>query len=186
MSGKYQMTLTEEQIMLIANCVEDCHRFACGETELWNTISRMKECGELRVKMWELHDFAVPELSANQYYDWAGSGCKDKSQKKFIAMTYAIYREILHKVVNAGVYKSHTLTCNEGGTPPRIEKVWEQDDKHKIKVLDYEKYGNDNSWVTFLADGKRLSISKRFEQDKNGVYYHSHKFDDGTEITFNF
>ena len=21
---------------------------------------------------------------------------------------------------------------------------------------------------------------------KNGVYYHSHKFDDGTEITFNF
>lgn len=37
MSGKYQMTLTRQQIMLIAaNCVEDCHRFACGQTELWN------------------------------------------------------------------------------------------------------------------------------------------------------
>lgn len=60
----------------------------------------MKECGELRVKMWELHDFAVPELSANQRYDWAGNGSKSESQKKFIAQTYAIYREILHKVVN--------------------------------------------------------------------------------------
>lgn len=186
MSGKYQMTLTEEQIMLIANCVEDCHRFACGETELWNTIASMNSNGELKAKMKELHDFAVPELSANQYYDWAGSGCKDKSQKKFIAMTYAIYREILHKVVNEGVYKSHTLTCKEGGTPPMIERIFEQDDKHKIKVLDYEKYGNEKSWVTYLADGKRLSISKRFEQDKNGVYCHTHIFDDGTEITFNF
>lgn len=122
MSGKYQMTLTEEQIMLIAKCVEDCHRFACGETELWNTIASMNSNGELKAKMKELHDFAVPGLSANQCYDWAGNGCKNKIQKKFIAQTYAIYREILHKVVNAGVYKSQTLTCEEGGTPPRIER----------------------------------------------------------------
>ena len=26
---KYRITLTKEQLMLIANCVEDCHRFAC-------------------------------------------------------------------------------------------------------------------------------------------------------------
>lgn len=126
MSGKYQMTLTEEQIMLIANCVEDCHRFACGETELWNTITTMDGHGELRAKMKELHDFAVPELSANQYYDWAGSGCKDKSQKKFIAMTYAIYREILHKVVNDGVYKHPTLTCEDNGGLPIIEEIKEE------------------------------------------------------------
>ena len=126
MSGKYQMTLTEEQIMLIANCVEDCHRFACGETELWNTIALMNSNGELKAKMKELHDFAVPELSANQYYDWAGSGCKSKSQKKFIAQTYAIYREILHKVVNKGVYKSHTLTCEDNGGLPIIEEIKEE------------------------------------------------------------
>ena len=24
---KYRITLTKEQLMLIANCVEDCHRF---------------------------------------------------------------------------------------------------------------------------------------------------------------
>lgn len=126
MSGKYQMTLTKEQIMLIANCVEDCHRFACGETELWNTIASMSGHGELRAKMKELHDFAVPELSTNQYYDWAGSGCKDKSQKKFIAQTYAIYREILHKVVNDGVYKHPTLTCEDNGGLPIIEEIKEE------------------------------------------------------------
>ena len=153
---KYQVTLTEEQLILIAKCVEDCHRFVCGQTGLDNTISILCSPHKFMIKerLKLLSKFVNPDLLPNQSYDWAGSGCKDKSQKKFIAMTYAIYREILHKVVNAGVYKSHTLTCNEGGTPPRIEKVWEQDDKHKIKVLDYEKYGNDNSWVTFLADGK--------------------------------
>lgn len=186
MSGKYQMTLTEEQIMLIANCVEDCHRFACGETELWNTIASMNGHGELRAKMKELHDFAVPELSANQYYDWAGSGCKNKIQKKFIAMTYAIYREIIHNVVNAGVYKSHTLTCKEGGTPPRIDEVNEKNKKHIIKIIDFEKYGDFNSWVKYRADEKVLTFMGKFEQDENGMYLHTHIFDDGTEITFNF
>ena len=23
--------------MLVSKCVEDCHRFACGQTDLWNT-----------------------------------------------------------------------------------------------------------------------------------------------------
>lgn len=27
---KYQITLTEDQLILIAQCVEDCHRFAAG------------------------------------------------------------------------------------------------------------------------------------------------------------
>ena len=35
---KYRITLTEHQLMLIANCVEDCHRFASGQTELANTL----------------------------------------------------------------------------------------------------------------------------------------------------
>ena len=45
MSGKYQMTLTREQIMPIANCVEDCHRSACEETELWDTVASMNGHG---------------------------------------------------------------------------------------------------------------------------------------------
>ena len=123
---KYRITLTEEQLMLIANCVEDCHRFVCGQTELHNTISRIENINkriELRRRLGILPRFVNPELVPNATYDWAGNGCKDEHQRKFIAKTYAIYREILHKVVNNGVYKRRTSTCEEGGELPIIEKV---------------------------------------------------------------
>ena len=123
---KYRITLTEEQLMLIANCVEDCHRFICGETDLHNTISRIESSdkrNQLRRRLWILPRFINPELPPNATYDWAGNGCKDEHRRKFIAKTYAIYREILHKVVNKGVYKSPTLTCEEGGELPIIEEV---------------------------------------------------------------
>ena len=125
---KYRITLTKEQLMLIANCVEDCHRFACGETDLHNTISRIESIDirlELKKRLRILPHFINPELPPNASYDWAGNGCKDEHQRKFIAKTYAIYREILHKVVNNGVYKYPTLTCEEGGELPIIEEVKE-------------------------------------------------------------
>ena len=111
--------------MLIANCVEDCHRFACGQTELWNTTSafNIKEWDELRDWLQCLQPLVTPELSRGASYGWNGTGCKDEHQRKFIAKTYAIYREILYKVVNKGVYKSPTLTCEEGGELPIIEEV---------------------------------------------------------------
>ena len=122
---KYRITLTKEQLMLIANCVEDCHRFACGETELWNTTSafNIKERKELKDWLQCLQPLVTPELSRGASYGWSGTGCKDENQRKFIAKTYAIYREILHKVVNNGVYKYPTLTCEEGGELPIIEEV---------------------------------------------------------------
>ena len=123
---KYRITLTKEQLMLIANCVEDCHRFACGETDLHNTISRIESSdkrNKLRRRLWILPRFINPELLPNSSYGWAGTGCKDEHQRKFIAKTYTIYREILHKVVNKGVYKYPTLTCEEGGELPIIEEV---------------------------------------------------------------
>lgn len=120
---KYQVTLTKEQLMLIAQCVEDCHRFACGQTELWNTTSQfnIKDWNELRTRLQNLKSFVTPELE----YSWDGYGCEDDHQRKFIAKTYAIYREILHKVVNDGVYTSPTLTCEEGGELPIIEELEE-------------------------------------------------------------
>lgn len=124
---KYQVTLTEEQLMLIAKCVEDCHRFVCGQTGLDNTIDVL--CGPHKFMIKErlklLSKFVNPDLLPNQSYDWAGSGCKDEQQRSFIAKTYAIYREILHKVVNDGVYKSSTLTCKVGGQVPIIEVIEE-------------------------------------------------------------
>lgn len=124
---KYRVILTEEQLMLIAQCVEDCHRFACGQTELWNTTSQfnIKNQAELRNQLQKLQPLVTPELEYMASYDWAGNGCKDKHQKRFIAKTYAIYREILHKIINDGVYKCSTLTCDEGGQVPIIEVIEE-------------------------------------------------------------
>ena len=122
---KYRITLTEEQLILISNCVEDCHRFACGETELWNTTSafNIKERKELKDWLQCLQPLVTPELSRGASYGWNGTGCKDEHQRKFIAKTYVIYREILYKIVNNGVYKYPTLTCEEGGELPIIEEV---------------------------------------------------------------
>ena len=124
---KYRITLTKEQLMLIANCVEDCHRFACGQTELWHTTSafNIKEWDELRDRLQCLQPLVTPELEYRASYDWAGNECKDKHQKRFIAKTYAIYREILHKIINDGIYKCSTLTCDEGGQVPIIEAIEE-------------------------------------------------------------
>ena len=122
---KYRITLTEEQLILISDCVEDCHRFACGETKLWNTTTsfNIKQWHELIHGLESLHPLVTPELGIYESYGWSGTGCKDEYQRKFIAQTYAIYREILHKVVNNGVYKYPTLTCEEGGELPIIEEV---------------------------------------------------------------
>lgn len=122
---KYQVTLTEEQLMIIAQCVEDCHRFACGQTELWNTTSQfnIKNWAELRDQLLKLQPLVTPELEYRVSYDWAGTGCKDEFQRKFIAKTYPIYREIYHKMINDRVYKSSTLTCKEGGQVPIIEEI---------------------------------------------------------------
>ena len=125
---KYRITLTKEQLMLIADCVEDCHRFACGQTDLFNTIGCIKSSDmilEVKERLRILSHFVNPELPPNASYDWAGNGCKDKFQRKFIAQTYAIYREILHKVVNNGVFTSPTLICEESGELPIIEEVEE-------------------------------------------------------------
>lgn len=129
---KYRVTLTERQLVLISKCVEDCHRFAAGQTELWNT------CGEININRWaelrnslqELQPFVTPELERNASYGWSGGSCKDKYQRKFIAETYPIYREIMHffAIKNEwhDVYSSNTLTCEEGGSLPIIEEIEEK------------------------------------------------------------
>lgn len=129
---KYRITLTERQLLLVSKCVEDCHRFAAGQTELWNTTSEfnIKDLRELRNRLQDLQPLVTPELDRYCSYDWSGSCCKDKHQRRFIAETYPIYREILHffsiKDNFNNVYTSMTLTCDEGGALPIIEEVKEE------------------------------------------------------------
>lgn len=124
----YTLTVTEDQLHLIANCVEDCHRFAAGQMELFNTTAFAEETGELHHRLNDLQPLVTPELMKGASYGWNGGSCPDEHQRKFIAQTYAIYREIVHRLrvldnrpKGWSVYDSPTLTCEEGGPVPIVE-----------------------------------------------------------------
>ena len=119
MSRKYTITLNEEQLMLVSSCIEDIHRFLCGDTDLSNTVSVL-DVKDRR---------ALQERLRGQEYDWAGNGCPDEAQRRMIAQTYYLYREMLHKYMLANnyknVYTSPTLTCEDSGEPIKI--TWEDE-----------------------------------------------------------
>ena len=129
---KYTLTVTESQLKLIADCVEDMSRFMGGQMELWNATSRLDNFVELKERLNDLQSLVTPDLPRNASYGWNGGGCPNKNQEEFIAKTYAIYREILHRLrvlnkdsndENYNVYDSPSLTCELGGELPKIEKV---------------------------------------------------------------
>lgn len=119
---KYTLTVTEEQLRLIAGCVEDCHRFISGQPALYNTTFCLDNEIEIRNALQKLHPLITPELSNGGTYGWSGKACPNKTQRLFIAKTYPIYREIYHKLANTinSVYASETLTCDDGGNLPKI------------------------------------------------------------------
>lgn len=57
--------------------------------------------------------------------------------------------------------------------------------KHTIKVIDFEKKGRYN-WVTYKADDMMISVTGEFYIDEEGLWHHTHEFEDGTEIEFTF
>lgn len=123
---RYLIEVSEEQLRLIAECVEDCHRFACGQCELWNTASRMENFLAIKEGLEGVKGLVTPGLPFNASYVWSGGDCPNESQRLFIARTYPIYREILHFfAVESGIqstYSSPTLTCGDGGEPIKISK----------------------------------------------------------------
>lgn len=125
--NKYTIELTEEQLLLIANCVEDCHRFAAGQCELYNTNLYFDNCCEVRDILQEKVEPLVAPNGRGSSYGWSGRSCQNKFQRKFIAETYGIYREILHQYTVANgidnVYSSPTLRCEEQGEPIKVRKL---------------------------------------------------------------
>jgi hypothetical protein len=79
---KYQIELNEEQLYLIAHCVEDIHRFMSGQTELSNCISCLEKYEDLRDKLEELQPLITPNLSHNASYGWSGGDCPNKHQRQ--------------------------------------------------------------------------------------------------------
>ena len=130
MSRKYTITLNEEQLMLVSSCVEDIHRFLCGDTDLSNATSVLdvKDRNVLQKRLEQLKPLITPGLLLYQEYDWAGNGCPNEAQRRTIAQTYYLYREMLHQYTLANnhknVYSSPTLTCKDSGEPIRI--MWDK------------------------------------------------------------
>lgn len=129
---KWKIELTEHQLRLIANCVEDCHRFICGQMELRNSTACLKHYWELSEELDKLQPLVTPELGHRAAYSWDGGTCPDDNQRKFIAETYYLYREIYHQLtletakhkgMDWNVYLGKTLTCDESGEPIKVERV---------------------------------------------------------------
>ena len=133
---KWRLTLTESQLRLIAQCVEDCSRFASGQTELDNTICYLRNSTSARDVLRTVKSIVTPELELNASYGWNGGNCPRRLQRAFIAKTYYIYREILHRITEEwhkekdmswNVYFGETLRCADSGEPIKLEVVNETD-----------------------------------------------------------
>lgn len=123
---KFILEAEEEQLQMIANCVEDCHRFASGQTDMSNTTSHLYNFGEVRRFLKKAKELVVPKSVDFDCYDWTGYGCPNKHQKKFIARSYPIYRDIKRffalRNKRDNVYSSgDTMRCAESGEPIMIK-----------------------------------------------------------------
>ena len=129
---KWRIELTEHQLKLMAQCIEDCHRFIGGQMELSNSTSCLKHHSELSEELGKLQPLVTPLLGRGAYYGWDGGSCPDDNQRKFLAETYYLYREIYHQLTLEAakhkdmcwnVYLGETLTCDESGEPIKVEMI---------------------------------------------------------------
>ena len=129
---KWRIELTEHQLMLMAKCIEDCSRFIGGQMELSNSTACLKHGRHLGEELRTLQPFVTPELGCGASYGWNGGSCPNENQRKFIAETYYLYREIYHQVtldkakdedMDWNVYLGETLTCKDSGEPIKVERV---------------------------------------------------------------
>lgn len=128
----YRITMTESQLRLMANAVEDWHRFLAGQCEMANATSFIKDMHEARKNLdIFVRPYIVSELKHNgASYGWSGGNCPNDYQRKAIAMSYMIYRETIHyltthngKDMSWNCYNSETLTCEDQGPLIKIEEV---------------------------------------------------------------
>lgn len=123
---KFTIEVTESQLNLMASCIEDMHRFAAGQTELWNFTFLLDNGSRVRNRLSKLQPLVTPQIPGASY-SWNGGCCPNEKQREFIAKTYALYREIYHfltvKDKLHNVYSSDTLTCKESLPLPIIREV---------------------------------------------------------------
>ena len=134
---KWRIELTEHQLMLMAQCVEDIHRFIGGQMELCNATSCLKHTHDLWDKLNELQPLVTPELGRGAAYGWDGGTCPNDNQRKFLAETYYLYRRIYEATTKeraktevfpfGNVYLGGTLRCKDSGEPITISLLSDQE-----------------------------------------------------------
>lgn len=125
---KYRIELSEEQMRLISDCLEDVSRFASGQCELNYTIEemlkelpfeeQMKRSNEVENLLQQIKTILLPEKYKHSSKGYDGT--------EFIGNVYQIYRTILHQLAKDNdwnnVYSSPALASGNLGTI-KIEKI---------------------------------------------------------------
>lgn len=134
---KWRIELTQHQLMLMAQCVEDCHRFMSGQMELSNSTACIKHPHDLWEKLNELKPLVTPELGRGAAYGWNGGTCPNDNQRKFLAETYYLYRRIYEETTKkraktkyfpfGNVYLGETLRCKDSGEPITLSLLNDQE-----------------------------------------------------------
>ena len=100
--------------------------------ELSNSTSCLTHHLELSQELCKLQKFVTPLLERGASYGWDVGYCPDDNQRKFIAETYYLYREIYHQLtleaakhkdMDWNVYLGETFTCDESGEPIKVERI---------------------------------------------------------------
>lgn len=127
MDRKFQVTVNEHQLRLMAHCLEDISRFLGGQMELWHATSNLDNYRQLADKLEELKPLVTPKLERNASYGWTGGNCPNERQRKLIAETYYLYRTMLYALhkddKESNVYTSPALRCEDSGEIIKIKEV---------------------------------------------------------------
>ena len=128
MSKRYTIELSEEQMRLISDCMDDVSRFAAGQWQLRSTIEemlralpfeeQMKRRNEAEELLRQAKRVLLPDFADNQSFGY--------NSTEFIGNTYQISRTILHQLAKDNdwdnVYSSPALASGTLGTI-KIEQI---------------------------------------------------------------
>ena len=128
MSKRYTIELSEEQMRLISDCMDDVSRFAAGQWQLRSTIEemlrglpfdeQMKRRNEAEELLRQAKRVLLPDFVDNQSFGY--------NSTEFIGNTYQITRTILYQLAKDNdwdnVYSSPALASGTLGTI-KIEQV---------------------------------------------------------------
>lgn len=118
---KYRIELTEEQMRLIASCLEDVSRLASGQWEMRYTIEEMVRDlpFDEQIKRRDLAEEYLKQAKRVLLPDLPDNGSKGYNGTEFIGNTYQIYRTILHQLAMDydwdNVYSSEALPSGNMG-----------------------------------------------------------------------